>query len=153
MLQVYNEESRIESCLNSFHWADEILIVDKSSTDKTLKIAKKFTNRIVTVPFSEGSKGAESNLSLFDIKSDWVFFVTASSLIHPEIVKEIIKLTTNKEFDYDVIGVPYAIYSFGIRSKRSPLSIPEHSGHRFRCKPATHSDFIRPLIPEHSGHP
>ena len=48
MLQVYNEESRIESCLNSFHWADEILIVDKSSTDKTLKIAKKFTNRIVT---------------------------------------------------------------------------------------------------------
>jgi len=33
------------------------------------------------------------------------------------------------------------------------VSIPAHSGHRFRCKPATHSDFIRPLIPEHSGHP
>ena len=33
------------------------------------------------------------------------------------------------------------------------LSIPDHSGHPFRSKPATDSDFIRPLIPEHSGHP
>jgi len=40
-----------------------------------------------------------------------------------------------------------------IKYSNTGLSIPAHSGHRFRCKPATHSDFIRPLIPEHSGHP
>lgn len=120
LLQVYNEESRIRSCLNSFHWADELLLIDKSSTDKTVEIAKEFTNNIAIVPFSEGSTGSKNNIDRFNIKSEWVFIITASSLIHPDIVDEITKLTTNGDFEYDVVGVPYAIYSFGVRSKRSP---------------------------------
>ena len=120
LLQVYNEEKRIESCLNSFSWADELLVVDKSSTDKTVEIAKKFTDNIAIIPFSEGSKGGKNNVDRFDIESEWLFFVTASSLIHPNIVDELIKLTTDDSFNYDIISIPYAIYSFGIRSKRSP---------------------------------
>jgi (heptosyl)LPS beta-1,4-glucosyltransferase len=120
ILQVYNEESRLRSCLNSFYWADELLLIDKSSTDKTVEIAKEFTKNIVIVPFSEGSKGTENNINRFNIDSEWIFFITASSMIHPDIVDDIIMLTTDNNFNYDIVGIPYAMYSFGIRSKRSP---------------------------------
>ena len=51
---------------------------------------------------------------------EWVFFPTASNFIHPALVDEIVKLTSNESFPYDVIGIPYAIYSLGINSKYSP---------------------------------
>jgi glycosyltransferase involved in cell wall biosynthesis len=36
----YNEENNIARCLKSVSWADEILLVDSFSTDRTLEIAK-----------------------------------------------------------------------------------------------------------------
>ena len=126
ILQVYNEELRIQSCLNSFLWADELLLIDKSSTDRTVEIAKNFTKKIAIVPFSEGSKGSSDNINRFDIKSEWIFFVTAASLIHPDIVDEIIKLTISNNFEYDVcvrirpdlffdeLGKNAALWSFNI---------------------------------------
>ena len=41
-----NEEENIRDCLNSIKWADEILIVDSGSKDKTIEIAKGFTEKI-----------------------------------------------------------------------------------------------------------
>jgi len=41
-----NEESRIKRCLESVLWADEIVVVDSGSTDKTLDIVAKYTDKI-----------------------------------------------------------------------------------------------------------
>ena len=41
LLPTYNEESRVEVCLESVKWADEILVVDSYSTDKTLEIVER----------------------------------------------------------------------------------------------------------------
>ena len=43
---VKNEAPRIEACLQSLHWADEIIIVDAGSDDETLDIARQFTDKI-----------------------------------------------------------------------------------------------------------
>ncbi len=43
----FNEEKHIEECLKSVLWADEILVVDSFSSDKTVEIAKKYTDRIL----------------------------------------------------------------------------------------------------------
>jgi len=118
-LEVFNEEERIESCLRSFSWADEIVVFDKHSTDRTREIAEKYATEIVLVPFSQASENVVKNIS--SRKScDWVLFPTASSLIHPNLADEIIKLTSDNSFNYDVIGLPYGMYSFGINSKHSP---------------------------------
>ena len=118
-LEVFNEEERIESCLKSFSWADELIVYDKQSTDRTWEIAKKYATKLVSVPYSQASENIVKNISGVD-SCEWCFFITASSLIHPEIVKEIIKLKNTLSFSYDVIAIPYAIYAFGIRSERSP---------------------------------
>lgn len=120
-LEVFNEEQRIESCLRSFAWADEIIVFDKHSSDRTVEIAEKYATRVVLVPQVSASENFVNNIAQNPASSDWCFFPTASSLIHPRLVDEIIKLTTDEAFDYDVIGMPYGMYSFGIRSPHSPF--------------------------------
>jgi glycosyltransferase involved in cell wall biosynthesis len=119
-IEIYNEEARIESCLRSFQWAEEIIVFDKNSTDKSREIASKFATAIILVPFCEGSENVVENISRHSSK-EWCFFPTASSLMHPDLANEIIKLTSNENFEYDVIGMPYRMYSHGIRSERSPF--------------------------------
>ena len=42
-----NEEKNIDECLSSVHgWADEIIVVDDESSDKTLERARRYTDRV-----------------------------------------------------------------------------------------------------------
>src|SRR5688572_3054316 len=47
-----NEEQKIGDALRSVGWADEILVVDSESTDKTCEIARRLGARVVTRPWS-----------------------------------------------------------------------------------------------------
>lgn len=118
-LEVFNEESRIESCLKSFRWADELIVFDKQSTDRTREIAQRLATKVITSPYCEASENSVRNIA-GEQSNEWCFFITASSLIHPELVDEIIKLTSDPTFAFDVIGLPYGMYAFGITSPYSP---------------------------------
>lgn len=41
-----NEEKHIEECLESVQWADEIIVVDSFSTDATVEICRKYTDKV-----------------------------------------------------------------------------------------------------------
>lgn len=120
-IEVFNEEHRIESCLKSFSWADEVIVFDKNSTDRTREIASKYASKVVLVPYCEASENVVNNISQHE-SSEWCLFPTASSLMHPRLADEIVKLTTDINFKFDVIGMPYGMYSLGIRSSKSPFS-------------------------------
>jgi (heptosyl)LPS beta-1,4-glucosyltransferase len=120
-LEVFNEEDRIESVCEFFQWADELIIVDKSSTDKTLDIAKRYTKKIHIVPYTDTSSTYGIDVcNKHQTDSEWYLFITASSAIEPELVKELVKLTTDSNFDYDIISLPLKMHVLGISSKRSP---------------------------------
>ena len=42
----YNEERKIERCLRSLDWVDEIVIIDSFSTDRTVDICKRYTRKM-----------------------------------------------------------------------------------------------------------
>jgi len=46
VLVTLNEERNIERCLGSMQWADEIVVVDSFSTDRTVELAKRYTDRV-----------------------------------------------------------------------------------------------------------
>lgn len=116
---VYNEAHRIESFLKSFLWCDDLIIVDKSSTDNTRDIVLEYTQNLITVPYSD--TGDELQFGVDQAKNEWIMTLTASDIIHPALVDKMLKLINTENFEYDVIAIPYALYVFGIRdSKRSP---------------------------------
>jgi glycosyltransferase involved in cell wall biosynthesis len=119
IMSVFNEEARIEMTLRSLSWCDEIVILDKNSTDRTREIVQLYTDKIVVVPWRE-FRPEESRLLREHATSEWVFATSASDLIHPELAAKISELTSRKNFPYDVIHVPFRRFVLGTETKYSP---------------------------------
>ena len=68
---VFNEEENIEALCQTVSWCDEIVIVDSNSTDKTVEIASKYTDKI----FQHEFKGYKDKHEFADSKTtgDWIF--------------------------------------------------------------------------------
>lgn len=86
-----NEEEVIEDCLKSLSgFADEILVIDSGSTDKTISIAKKYNARIFTEKFTSFS--AQRNLGLKYATYDFIYYIDADERLSSEFKKEALKL-------------------------------------------------------------
>ena len=119
-MEVFNEEDRIENCCEFFKWADELVIIDKSSTDRTVELARKYTDKVFVVPYANSSVVANHVLPGYKTNCEWFLFPTASSAIEPKLVQELIKLTTSKSFPFDVISLPLRMHVLGLASDYSP---------------------------------
>jgi glycosyltransferase involved in cell wall biosynthesis len=83
-----NEEKKIKDCLKSVAWADEILVIDDQSIDKTREIAKKEGARVISHPL-EDNFAAQRNYALSLSRGDWVLFVDADERVSSELAEEI----------------------------------------------------------------
>jgi glycosyltransferase involved in cell wall biosynthesis len=83
----FNEESVIAECLESVRFAEEIMVVDSFSTDRTLEIASRYTDRILQHEF--WSHGAQNNWAIAQARHDWVLVVDADERITPALADEI----------------------------------------------------------------
>ncbi len=117
----YNEEKRIGYTLQSLVWCDEVILVDKYSSDKTVDIAKTFSNvKVFLQERTDGFDGAEFLVFMQNCTTEWCMVVTASDIIHPDLALKIRKLIKQENFNYDAIRVPYRPYMLGICEKYSP---------------------------------
>ncbi|HXE74171.1 MAG TPA: glycosyltransferase family 2 protein [Candidatus Xenobia bacterium] len=80
---VYNEEANIAAVCETVSWADEIVIVDSSSTDRTVEIARRYTDRI----FNREFRGYRDKHEFADAQTtgDWIFWVDADERVTPEL--------------------------------------------------------------------
>lgn len=79
-LLVKNEEERINECLRSIkQYADEIIVVDNGSTDRTVEISKKYTDKIFKRP--NGEMDANRNLYIQQAKCPWILALDADECI------------------------------------------------------------------------
>ena len=83
-----NEEDNIGRCLESVAFADEIVVVDSLSTDRTVELARTFTNRVFQHRWMGyiGQKAIARNLA----RGDWVLFVDADEAVSPALRGEIL---------------------------------------------------------------
>ena len=82
-----NEEENIRVCLDSVRWADEIVVVDAESTDRTVEIAREFTPYVFVRPW-QGFAPAK-NFALAQCHHDWVLWIDADEQVTPELAAEI----------------------------------------------------------------
>jgi glycosyltransferase involved in cell wall biosynthesis len=113
VLATFNEENNLEACLDSVRdLADEIIIVDGSSTDKTVEIAKKYGAKVVVT----------QNLPNFHINKqkaiglatkDWILQLDADEKVSPELAQEIKSEIRNPKSETNGFWMPRKNYFLG----------------------------------------
>ena len=82
-----NEEGDLAAALESVRWADEIVVVDCGSTDRTLEIARRYTDRVFVEPWQ--GFVAQKNLAASMTAHDWVLSLDADERVTPELAASI----------------------------------------------------------------
>ena len=82
-----NEEKSIRDCLESVVWADEIIVVDSASTDKTVAICREYTSKVFVTGWP--GFGAQKNRALKMATCDWVLSLDADERVTSKLQAEI----------------------------------------------------------------
>ncbi|MBI4610677.1 MAG: glycosyltransferase family 2 protein [Candidatus Rokubacteria bacterium] len=83
----WNEAERLRACLESVAWASEIVVVDAESTDKTVQIAREFTDRVWVRPWP--GFAPQKNFALDQTTHAWALSLDADERVTPELHAEI----------------------------------------------------------------
>ena len=121
IMEVYNEEERLPYTLKSLSDFDEIVIMDKSSTDRTVEIAREFGAKVYSMPYYDGRNNPDVHKKQKEIfsnfENDWVFEVTGSDIEHPDLYKSMMDMINTGK--YDAVEIPLYRYSMGYVIKYS----------------------------------
>ena len=90
LIPTYNEEKNIRACLESVSWADEIVVVDAHSKDRTVRIAEQHAARVLQ--HTERNPTAQKNWALPQTTHPWVLIVDADERVPPALQDEILAL-------------------------------------------------------------
>jgi glycosyltransferase involved in cell wall biosynthesis len=85
-----NEESRLAKCLDSVKWANEIIVVDDESIDRTVEIAKRYTDSVFIKKMD--IEGRHRNWAYNQAKNTWVLSLDADEIVTEELKEEIEKI-------------------------------------------------------------
>ena len=108
-----NEEERIGVCLESVKWADEIIVVDNGSTDNTLDLVKKYTDKIFT--FKDQDFSTLRNKGMEKASGDWVLYVDADERVLDSLREEIKSSMTASNFSAFAISRRNIIFGREVR--------------------------------------
>jgi glycosyltransferase involved in cell wall biosynthesis len=106
-----NEEENIAAALESLAWADEIIVVDSESTDRTVEIALRYTDRVITQKWL--GYAAQKNFASELASHDWVFNLDADERLTPELQSQILSLKTASQTTAAAFEMPRKVYYLG----------------------------------------
>lgn len=93
-----NEERNIKDCINSVLFSDEIIVVDSESTDKTVEIAKKCSDRVKVFTHKFKDFSTLRDFAQSKASGKWILFVDADERVSQELKTNIINVINNGEF-------------------------------------------------------
>jgi len=99
----WNEEERLRACLESVAWADEIVVVDAESADKTVQIAHEFTQKVSVRPWP--GFAAQKNHAIDQATGDWILSLDADERVTPEL-RERIGVILKEDGSADGYSIP-----------------------------------------------
>jgi glycosyltransferase involved in cell wall biosynthesis len=85
-----NEATHLPAALESVRWADEIVVVDSESTDDTVAIARRYTDRVIVRSWP--GYVAQKNFAAAEARHDWILSLDADERVSPELAAELRQL-------------------------------------------------------------
>jgi glycosyltransferase involved in cell wall biosynthesis len=93
-LVTLNEERNIARAIESLRFADEILVVDSGSTDRTREVAARLGARVIEEPWR--GYAAQKNFAAQSAAHDWILSLDADEAVNEELEGEILSLKQNE---------------------------------------------------------
>ena len=89
IIPTLNEENHIADAIKLVNFADEIIVIDSFSSDRTVEIAEKMNVKIIKRTFDDFS--SQKNFAITQAKYDWIYILDADERVTPELELEILE--------------------------------------------------------------
>jgi (heptosyl)LPS beta-1,4-glucosyltransferase len=108
VLITLNEEQRIDRCLGSVKWADEIIVVDSFSWDRTVERARRYTDKVFQCEYLGSTRQMVRGIE--HASGDWILLVDGDEEVSQELSAEIrrVLLAPGDEVGYEILRKPQA---------------------------------------------
>lgn len=116
LVPCYNNQDIIEDCLGSVRWADEVVVVDSFSTDRTCEIARRYADRVLQHKYHNSA--TQKNWAIPQVTHEWVLIVDTDERVSPQLRTEI----------EQVLASPGVFVGFRIPRANHLLGRPLHHG-------------------------
>jgi glycosyltransferase involved in cell wall biosynthesis len=117
-----NAEKGMERALSSVQWADEIVVVDSGSTDKTLEIARRYTDNIFYRKFDDFS--LQKNFAISKCSNEWVMSLDADEIVSAGLEKRLKGFMLEDKVGYRIRRETYIfgrLMEYGGHDKDMPI--------------------------------
>lgn len=115
-----NEEEMLPGCLASVAWADEILVVDSFSTDRTREIAEASGARFLQHKFDNFA--AQHNWGLEQATGDWILVVDADEVVDEELGASVRAVVSSERAEFEIYNVIRDAFFLGKRMRSAAWS-------------------------------
>lgn len=105
-----NEEKNLSSFLEKVNWADEVILIDNDSRDKTVDVASGYGVNVYNN--SSNNLGILKNFGISKTTKDWVLVLDVDEHVSPTLKKEILTLL-NEKIDFNGFSIPYKNHFLG----------------------------------------
>jgi glycosyltransferase involved in cell wall biosynthesis len=139
-----NEEANLPRTLESVRWADEIIVVDSGSKDRTVEIAQSFGAKTSFHVF--GGHGEQKNVALDLCTSDWILLLDADEVLTPGLqdeIRQLLACENGREPQFGAFWIPRLNLIFG-RWMRHGGFYPDRKLRLFRRGAARLSEGVGP---------
>jgi glycosyltransferase involved in cell wall biosynthesis len=114
-----NESERIERCLASVQFADEIIVLDSGSTDNTVEIAKTYTPHVFVNTDWQGY-GVQKQRALAYATKPWVLHLDADEWVNDALQKKLLMVIKQNKVDACRVPIRFCFYGKPLRFSSSP---------------------------------
>jgi glycosyltransferase involved in cell wall biosynthesis len=111
LIPSFNSESTVRRTLESVRWADEILVCDSGSTDRTLDLAKEYGARILQHEYINSA--LQKNWAIPQCSHEWVLIVDTDEALEEKLKNEIRALLENPDPEIDGYRIPRKNFMYG----------------------------------------
>lgn len=142
-----DEADRIGRCLESVAgWADEIVVLDSGSSDDTVAICRRYTDRVEQTDWP--GYGVQKQRALDRARGDWVLSLDADEYLDPELRKEIDQVLAQPRPEHQGYTLSWLTHAFGQELyfghwSRTPLRLFRRDLARFTPAPV-HEKVVMP---------
>ncbi len=103
IITTFNEEANIQGVLESVAWADEVIVVDSFSTDRTVEIARQYTRRVMQREYTGPAE--QKNWAIPQASHEWILLLDADERAPEKLKLEIQKYLNQENVPYDAFWI------------------------------------------------